>query len=132
METTKIDDGCYQGYYWMSDETQPHIIENGSLPEQIKLAAGSNPFVIEAQLFCNKNNTSYSIKYIDGKYIIRKFDLNELANISHDELAFNSHRMDGKILKFHRYWHEADDSDNLLCGMKTLEPKELVFIGFEK
>lgn len=128
MKTNEIEQGNYQGYYWMSDETAPHLL-NGE-PFTLQLNNDTNPFVIEAQLY-NDNGISYSIKYFDGNYLIHKYDTNQLAkqaNTIVDTLIFNGHRMEGKALKFNRYWREV--SDDLLCGLTTLEPKEFVFIGF--
>ena len=130
---SKIEEGIYQGYYWMSDQTSPHLIDEKK-SFSLELDNTVNPFVIEAQLYNENENISYSVKYIDGEYIIMKYDLNVLMKKTNhtkvDELLFNSHRMNGKILIFNRFWHEADDCNNNLCGMKYLEPKEMVFKGF--
>ena len=139
METfqmnNKIEDGCYHGYYWMSNQNKPNVLNGENFTLELK--NGSNPFVIEAQLYDKSKEISYSVKYFDGEYHILRHDINELKgekNTEIDELLFESKRMDGKVLKFNRFWHEDDEEDDingLLCDMKTLEPKEMVFVGFE-
>lgn len=86
-----------------------------------------NPFIIEGQLFDGKK--SISIKYVDGKYIVKKYVLDELPDKDFTEQSFLAHRMgDVKFLKFRQYWQEQKDE---LCeGMPVLQPAELVFIGF--
>ena len=92
-----------------------------------------NPFVIEGQLYDSENLVSYSIKYVDGKYIIKKYQLKstDFNNVDIDILDFKAHRMgEGRVLQFLQYYREEEDS--LCAGMKVLQPKEKVFVGFKK
>ena len=144
MNTVKqplhIPPGLYMGYLWLSDEATPIII-----PEQndrynlekdgLNFYADQNPFIIEALLFDPSRNLSYTIKYVDGGYIVKKYDLGELVSPYFKEVTYQTHRMDGRKLKFRQYWEEDHDE---FCddpqdsrGMKTLRPGTIVFIGFD-
>lgn len=122
----KIEKGLYEGYYWMSDEENPIVLVNESF--DLELKDRENPFVIEAQLFSKEKNLSYSIKYVDGRYIVGKFE-----NITPKEMAeannFLAHKM-GKFtnLRFVQRWEAVEDA---FCeGMSVLEPAGFVFVGF--
>lgn len=119
----------YEGYVWKSDATAPKVYlgeECGPLP-----AATVNPFVIEAQLYDPASQKSYSVKHVDGKYIITKVDLSEeaLKGCVHEEKTFLPHRMQGiSALLFYQLWRE--EKDELCDNMNVLQPKELAFAGF--
>ena len=70
----QIEKSTYQGYLWYSDKDQPKVLNN--VDSEITLDETKNPFVIEGQLFDGKR--SISIKYVDGKYIVKKYVLAEL------------------------------------------------------
>ncbi len=138
METiNNIPPGIYDGYYWMSDSNKPEVFENCSLPSILTdLDASKNPFIIEAQLYNKADKKSYSLKYVDGRYILRNFDLASRGNgnISTNDSCFTrkqyfANRMPEKKLIFRQYWEEKEDP---LCeGMPVLQPAEMVFVGFE-
>lgn len=120
----KIKPGDYTGYFWKSDSPKPEIV-NGSFDQDLN--PNKNPFIIEAQLYDHNTMLSYSIKYIDGEYLIMEHQVNSLDFNNKD--VFYAHRMKGhKRLQFLQYWQEVEDD---LCeGMKVLQPAELVFVGF--
>ena len=123
----KIEKSKYQGYLWYSDKSEPEVLNNKDFETEI--ADEKNPFIIEGCLFDGKK--SISIKYVDGKYIIKTYDLAQFDadGIEKKEKVFYSHRMEGRRLKFNQYWREQEDP---LCeGMKVLQPAELVFVGFK-
>lgn len=145
----KIDTTKYEGYVWMSDSTQPTILEDGKVvvPDDVTTASvinekgvlelidDANPFVIEAQLYDRVNRHSIAIKYIDGKYIINEKNVQESDLTSADVQAtvFESNRMnreEKRKLAFLQYW--APEADPLCEGMPVLQPAELVFVGFKK
>ncbi len=87
------------------------------------------PFVIEGMLTNGKE--SLMIKYVDGKHLVKKYELD--GNTDYVIKEFAAHRMDCNgiaALIFRQYWHEEEDE--LCLRMKVLTPKELVFVGFKK
>jgi CRISPR type III-associated protein (TIGR04423 family) len=127
-----MNNKLYDGYLWYSDQKTPEVFEQKAWDESM-LDENVNPFVIEGQLYDSENLVSYSIKYVDGKYIIKKYQLKstDFNNVDIDILDFKAHRMgEGRVLQFLQYYREEEDS---LCeGMKVLQPKEKVFVGFKK
>ena len=120
----KIEKSKYQGYLWYSDKNDPNIINNEDF--EIELNDDKNTFVIEGLLYDGKK--SISIKYVDGKYLYKEYDMVKLNGSEMSEQVFYLHRTVGKKLKFNQYWQEREDS---LCeDMKVLQPAELVFVGF--
>lgn len=122
MKTIKINPNT-QGYFWMSDEAKPTLELR-----DIELDDTKNPFVIEAQLFDGEVSTS--IKYVDGKYIVKEYRLSEMPSTDFTEHTYVSHRMGGKKLVFRKYWHPVPDE--MCCGMEVLKPAEILFVGFKK
>lgn len=140
MKTSTIEKGIYQGYLWMSDATEPIVLNDE--PVTNSLDPSQNPFIIEGQLYDKVNSISYSIKYADGKYLINSWNLNEeligegFEYTEKDAVpnprmlavaAKNSLKIEN--LYFRQYWHAEEDA---LCeGMKVLKPHALVFVGFK-
>ena len=131
MKLSDIDKKAkYQGYIWMSDKTEPIVLKNDVI--SIALEDGTNPFVIEAELFDADKSISYSVRYVDGEQMVRKFEIDETKLFGEPIQKFVSHRIgDGIILKFFRKWKKELDPDNLCEGMETLVPSDFVFIGFD-
>ena len=131
MKLSDIDKNAkYEGYIWMSDATQPTVLNKE--PISIDLADGTNPFVIEAELFDAEKSVSYSVRFVDGQTKVRKFEVDELKLFGEQTLSYVSHRIgDGIKLKFYRKWKKELDPDNLCEGMETLVPSDFVFIGFD-
>lgn len=120
----KIEKSKYEGYIWYSDQQNPRVLCAEDF--ELDVSNESNPFIIEGHLYDGKK--SISIKYADGKYIVKQYLLEELSG-EIEELSFVSHRMNGRILEFKQYWREEND---VLCsGMPVLQAKELVFVGFK-
>ena len=67
---SKIEEGIYQGYYWMSDQTSPHLIDEKK-SFSLELDNTVNPFVIEAHLYNEKENIymfiSFYIMFCDDR-----------------------------------------------------------------
>lgn len=127
-----MNNKLYDGYLWYSDQKTPEVFEQKAWDESM-LDENVNPFVIEGQLYDKDNLVSYSIKYVDGEYIIKKYQLKstDFNNVDIDILDFKAHRMgEGRVLQFLQYYREEEDS--LCAGMKVLQPKEKVFVGFKK
>lgn len=120
----------YNGYYWMSDQKEPKALHGEEFGKV--LDPNVNPFVIEAQLFDGK--TSYSVKYLDGQYIIAETNLAslDLNDGTFTKQVFLGNRIDKEEvwLKFYQQWVEKEDE---LCeGMKVLVPGKLIFAGFAR
>lgn len=127
---------AYEGYLWMSDQENPTVYENDSvtLPED-----GANPFVVEGQLFNEKEGLSYSIKFVDGHYIVLEHKVTEedMKNPDNQVKIYLSNRMGDKRLQFLRFWEEIPDEDNYTDsnspqGLPVLTQTKNVFIGFKK
>lgn len=119
----KIEKSKYQGYLWYSDNKEPQVLNNEVF--ELEIADNTNPFVIEGQLFDGQK--SISIKYVDGKYYVNTYDLDDLDGVKQEQMFF-SHRMGDRKLYFKQFWQPVNDEQ---CeGMQVLQPAELVFVGF--
>lgn len=128
MKTINIKN-C-EGYLWWSDQQTPKVYQDETL--DICLDEKKNPFVVEGQLYDKKCCTSYSVKYVDGQYVIKEYTVVEqdFANPDNELKHFFSNRMDGRWLKFLRYWEEKKD-ENCMC-MPVLVFTKNVFVGFKE
>ena len=128
MKTINIKN-C-EGYLWWSDQQIPQVYQNEAL--DICLDETTNPFVVEGQLYDKESCTSYSVKYVDGQYVIKdyKFVEQDFANPDNERKYFFSNRMDGRWLKFLRYWEEIKDENCM--GMPVLTFTKNVFVGFKE
>lgn len=118
------------GYLWMSDQQKPIIIEGKPFNETFDET--KNPFFVEGQLYDKDELVSYNIKYIDGRYYIIKYKVEEVdfTNKDNEEKCYLSNRMDDRWLKFLRFWEPKPDP---LCeGMEVLKLTKNVFVGFKK
>ncbi len=140
----KIVKSNYQGYLWYSDQMLPKVIENEVM--ELDLDEHVNPFIIEG-LLCD-GTTSWMIRYVDGAYKVKKWNLEEIEAfqdlkeaMDRKELkctdckqieGFLAHRMGDRVLKFYRCWHLQNDSirEKLCEGMLAFVPGERVFLGF--
>lgn len=124
-----IKPGNYSGYLWRSNSSEPELIE-GEFVES--LDPNINPFIVEAQLFDHDTRLSYSVKYVDGEYLIYEHlvesdDFNR-TDVSRLVYYANSRIKGHERLEFLQYWEEEED--DLCSGMKVLQPKAMVFVGF--
>ncbi|MBQ7691821.1 MAG: TIGR04423 family type III CRISPR-associated protein [Muribaculaceae bacterium] len=118
----------WTGYYWMSDQDRPEVLENVVLEKT--LLQQKLPFVVEAQLTCG--TCSLSIRNVDGRCRITEYDAADLNDPNNsEEETFISLRMGNRRLCFKRRWQETADVDNLCMGMTTLLPAGLMFTGFK-
>lgn len=146
MATNPIK-GKYEGYLWESDKQAPTIYKGEKLLEDKSFDSEENPFVIEGQLFDRTTGHSVSIKYVDGEYKIKEynvkttndgkafFDLGKDDNgedIKYEirDLHFKGNsKLKGNNLHFYELWEE--DCDPACCNMKVLKATKFVFAGFE-
>lgn len=117
----------YEGYLWWSNDSSPKVFHNEAITD---LPEGNNPFIIEGQLYDVNNKKSYSIRFIDGEYMIKHFDLKDIKELEFVEKTYLPNRVDGAAkLCYHEYWRPVQDE---LCeGMEVLQPAEIVFVGFK-
>ena len=128
ISITDIESLNYDGYIWMSDSEAPQILNQESFPQPTQV----NPFIVEGQLYNEERGISYSIKYVDGQYLVQKYNVTaaDLSNSDNEPKEYLSNLKDGRWLKFLRYWEENQD-DNCM-GMPVLKLTKNVFIGFKK
>ena len=122
----------YEGYIWWSDQTQPQVLLDEEFDVE-GLKDDINPFLIEGQLWNAADGISISIRYADGRHIIKNHlvtsvDLQGTSTVTRER--YISHIKGVGRLCFLRYWKAEEDE---LCeGFKALRPEKLVFVGFEK
>lgn len=140
-----IEEAKYEGYIWWSDSKTP-VVYDGTTQVALQLDDTANPFVIEGNLWNADKRESIYIRYVDGQHIVRRTIVTEKEwhgiNDKSLELgdvdkhwgattrkAYLSHRITGVTkLRFLQYWEaKADDACE---GMAALQPKKLVFVGF--
>lgn len=125
----KINKSRYDGYIWYSDKAEPKVLCNEEF--ELEIDERENPFIIEGQLYDRENNSSVSLRYVDGRYIFVPYNLNAIEGEQTIEVLFpRSKKFDGKKLKFVQYWRP--EADPLCEAMMVLQPKEYVFVGFEE
>jgi CRISPR type III-associated protein (TIGR04423 family) len=75
---------------------------------------------------------SYSIKYVDGQYLIIKYKVapDDFTDKDNELKFFLSNRMGGRRLKFLHYWEEKKDENCM--GMSVLTFTKNVFVGFKE
>lgn len=128
METIKIKN-C-EGYLWWSDQEEPELYDEKAL--DVSLDETKNPFVVEGQLYDKEEKESYSIKYVDGQYLIKtyKVEASDFTNKENETKKFLSNRMGGRWLEFLRYWEEKKDENCM--NMPVLTFTKNVFVGFKE
>lgn len=127
------------GFLWRSDNS-PHEVEifNGT-QKKIDLDASNNPFVVEGQLYDEDNGKSYSIKYMDGGYLLNEYNVKALLEekIRKEDIDIREYQYIAAfdkapgLLHFKEFWRE-DEEDKQCLPFKPLCPAEFVFVGFSK
>jgi CRISPR type III-associated protein (TIGR04423 family) len=113
----------------MSDKTEPITYYNEPIGNELDRTDNQNPFIIEGQLYCEEKQLSYSIKYVDGKYIITEYNLETFKNEICDEKEYIPNRIPAYRIIFKQYWKQKVDE---LCeNMEVLIPGAFVFVGFK-
>ena len=126
----------YEGYLWWSDRRDPEVFDGESvaLPQE-----GANPFVAEGMLYNAEEGLSYSIRYVDGDYLVYEHVVSPADQDSpvNEEKVYESNRMDGRKLCFLRYWEERVSRDNVedvdgCDGLPVRVQTKDVFVGFKR
>ena len=135
MKVNKIEPGTYEGYIWMSDRKIPDTYLGTDVPADL-LEPGRNPFVIEAELFDKEKQISYQIKFVDGEYLVHKWEgvSADMNGTGYTLLTYYANRVGEdkgiKDLKLNFLQHWEEEADPECAGMAVLQPKELIFVGF--
>lgn len=136
----KIDTCKCQGYLWLSDQKKPLIIHNDKQIE-IEFSDGvatvqyeglslqPGQFIAEGLLYDSDNLMSYSIKFVDGNYIVTDTKVDSL-DYNRENVRIVNYRGNQMpyYLQFLQYW--KPDRDCFCEEMETLVPEKLVFVGF--
>ncbi len=118
----------FEGYLWLSNASKPEVYLRD---RNIVLPSGTNPFIAEGNLFDETNQKSWSIRFMDGLYIVNCFNLEELKDKTSSLKEYLPNRFPGKIrrLCFREFWMPVPDD---LCeNMEVLKPSMSVFVGFK-
>lgn len=126
-------DNSYEGYIWWSNSETAEVFQNEVLvrkKHELWPSESNNPFIIEGNLWDKIAETSYLIRYIDGKYLVYKFNLKVVDPKIITELEYIPHRIPQVAkLKFKEVWLEQQDP---LCnGFEVLKPAFIAFVGFK-
>lgn len=139
MDTNKIESAKYQGYLWKSDQTKPQVFLGDETAPELVLKDGENPFVIEGNLYEEETGNSISIKYVDGKYIVGRYNLTAKEKDTSIEISDETYLTNIRIVSaskcpaeceysiYKRIWKEESDED-----WKELKPFGFAFAGFSK
>lgn len=122
----------YEGYLWKSNKCKPKLFYPESMVES-QVFQLINPFVTEGYLFDCERGVSFSIKYVDGQYLVYKHRVkpSDIDSPDVDKIEYLTFCMKGSKplwAKFLRYWKEKPNDECL--GMGVLEVEKEVFVGF--
>lgn len=123
-----IEKSKYVGYLWYSNAQKPELYFGEEYA--FTFDDNKNPFVIEGWLTDGK--TSIQIKYVDGKHLLKKYNIEELKK-SIPNIVSKSYYPAFKgvsKLEFLQFWRP--ELDEFCEGMQVLRPAEFVFVGFKK
>ena len=139
---TKIESAKYQGYLWYSDQRQPEVYLGNTSVAELILDESENPFIVEGNLYDTERQLSISIKFVDGKYIVTRYDLSKASS---DEAVSEEYFLTSSRIRqaagtdkadecgtsiYKRIWKAVPDLLN--GGRKVLRPYGLAFAGFRK
>lgn len=131
MKTTRLDNipsASYEGYIWMSDESEPTVLHDETL--KVSLENNKNPFCIEGFLLDKTHQKSISIKFVDGEYLIYEYDISDIKD-STDFILYLPNRMNDKGVQRLRFFQDwVAEPDLFTEGMEVLRPAGLIFLGF--
>lgn len=126
----------YEGYLWWSDHDAPDVYFDQPLEsltnKPIWPLESNNPFIIEGNLWCKAEQTSYLIRFIDGQYFAYRFVMETMfPNEQITEHCYLPNRMPlVEKLLFKEVWLAQEDA---LCeGFEVLKPTYIAFVGFKK
>lgn len=136
MRANDIEDLNYEGYFWKSNEMSPTVLIDERFEES--LDPKKNPFIIEALLYCKEKAVSYYIKYVDGAYVIKRWDnVRDEQTTEYTQCEYYGNQIKDKEsnilkLRFVRHWSLPQDEGQENDGFSQLLPQELIFVGYTK
>ena len=123
----------WTGYVWLSNEAAPRVLQSDAFDlAQFETPDGpTNPFIVEANLYCEATNQSLAIRHVDGAYLLNLVDWSVAADGEIEESTILGHSaFKGRKLTFRQAWIPKPDS---ACkNMSTLVPAWVGFVGFEE
>ncbi len=124
--------GKYIGYVRMSDATQNRVFASPQTVD-ITLDDSANPFIVEGELYDAGKGESLTIRYADGHYFVQTFHVSpekmrDTIHVTRKEYLPSRMPGVGKLV-YLQFWDEV--SDPFCEGMTTLQPGNLVFVGFK-
>ena len=116
----------FEGYIQMSDSRIEHVfVTLSSLPKWEELHNGVN-YILEMAFFDPETKKSILIRQQNSHWLVLEKELKETEPMD----SFYTITKDTPKMKIAQIWEEED---NEFClDMKVLEPKYLLFAGFEK
>lgn len=124
--------GNYVGYIRRSDATQNKVFASQQTVD-ITLDDSANPFIVEGELYDADKGESLTIRYADGHYYVKTFHITPEDTKGSGRVTRKEYlplRMPGVgKLVYLLFWDEV--SDPLCEDMMTLQPGNLVFVGFK-
>lgn len=123
--TDRIPAGDYEGYLWYSDAQKPKVFpRDGAFTDDLE--SETIPFVVEGWLYDQANDTSYAIRYLDGKYIRVKYDL---FAAEQDAITYQAHDLQPEThFRVKEYWSPEPDPN--CASMKVFRHAWTAFAGF--
>ncbi len=118
--------GNFEGYYWYSNADKPELHLSGTIDAAIFT---DMPFVIEANFYDKDQQISVSVRNFDGQYHIVQYNLAQRANgVELEEVQYEGHDLEDRNYLMQEAWQPV--VDDLLAGMKALQPAWAAFAGF--
>jgi CRISPR type III-associated protein (TIGR04423 family) len=91
--------------------------------------SNENPFIIEGNLFDKNHQFSYYIKYVDGEYLVFRYEMDKTEDLFTLENYIPNKLPGVDKICFRQYWKSGPDD---FCeGMEVLKPFTSVFVGFK-
>jgi len=122
----------YEGYYWLSNASEPAVVESESLDLSEFETDGKpcNPFIVESNLYCSEEGISISVRHSDGCYLISLIEWSGPQECELNVRSFRGHAGFGdRRLRFREAWIKKEDE---FCeNLPVLVPAVIGFIGFE-
>ena len=123
-QVAEIESGKYEGYLWKSDQTAPEKIQ-GTFARVFD--EKENPFIVEGLLYDAQRKVSFSIKYVDGHYLVNRFELDAHDFEEGTVQTFLGNRLNANL----RFLELYEDQPDPLCeGFMVSVPSACIFIEF--
>ncbi len=129
---SEIPELQYQGYYWISSSKGPKKFDSiEKIKTYEKYGRPTNPFILEGNFFCSTSQTSISVRHVDNRYLVNKFNLLELDDEQKVEKQYLAQKdLSSELILFTEIWLAQRDEN---CeNMEVLTKKAIVFTGFRE